>query len=299
VNRNVDQERIMSDTCPAVSLVVCTLARQAQLRRLFDSLSGQTDPDFEVVLVDQNPPGMLDPLVAEFSGRLTLHHLRSAKGLSRARNVGVRYARAAIVGFPDDDCWYDSTVVAQVTRAFGCDGPDVLTGRTLDADGTESVSGFRPQSGPIDRDNVFSSGNSSTLFARRTVIDMVGGFDERLGVGAATPFQSGEETDLLLRCLALGRSAFFDRDFIVRHEQTVEQPEAKIARVRAYSVGFGRLMRVHRYGMVYLGNRVARSLVRGGLRLITGDASGARQSFSWAVGTCQGYLMANHTRALD
>ena len=48
------------------SLIVCTLGRQDPLRRLLESLVRQRFRDFEVVVVDQNEPGVLDGLIDGF-----------------------------------------------------------------------------------------------------------------------------------------------------------------------------------------------------------------------------------------
>ena len=107
-----------SSAPPLVSLLVCTKGRSAQLERLFDSLLLQTHRDFEVVLVDQNEPGTLEPIVGRYRDRLVIDHARSAPGLSRARNVGLARCRGDLVAFPDDDCWYPPGLVAELVRMF-------------------------------------------------------------------------------------------------------------------------------------------------------------------------------------
>src|SRR5262249_44321741 len=178
-------------------------------------------------------------------------HVRSAKGLSRARNRGLRCCNGDIIGFPDDDCWYDKDVTERVRAFFAGNTPSVLTGRTIDQQGLDSVSRHRDDSGAIDRTNVFLSGNSSTLFVEAGLARRIG-FDETLGVGADTPFQSGEETDFLLRCVAAGAAARYWREFVVRHDQVESDGPASRARARGYAAGFGRLLRLNRYGLRHL-----------------------------------------------
>ena len=52
---------------------------------------------------------------------------------------------------------------------------------------------------------------------RRHVVDRVDGFDNSLGIGAGTPWGSGEDTDYLLRCLDAGVAVYNDVNLIVRH----------------------------------------------------------------------------------
>ncbi len=104
-----------------LSLLCCTVGRTEKLGRLLDSLARQTVRDFELIVVDQNEPGVLDPVLAPFSDRLDIHHVRSERGLSRARNVGLAHCRAPLVAFPDDDCWYPATLAEKVVALFDAD----------------------------------------------------------------------------------------------------------------------------------------------------------------------------------
>lgn len=274
---------------PSISLVICTLGRTAELQRLLASLRLQDFENFEAIIVDQNPPDFLAPHLRQFKD-LPLRVIRSAKGLSRARNAGLRVCQGEIIGFPDDDCWYDGDVLSKVAGFFAT-SPDVgiLTGRTVDAGGGESVSRFQRQSGPITRTNCFVTGSSSALFVRRSVNDQIGGFDEELGVGASTPYQSGEETDYVLRGLAAEFLSYFERSHIVRHDQVALKPE----RARAYSTGFGQVIRKHQLGHAFLATRSSRTLAAGAYRLLRGDLDGAKQRYEWLMGSVQGYLSRN------
>jgi len=269
-----------------ISLVVCTLGRTRPLGRLLESLAGQSYRAFEVILVDQNPDDCLAPVLAAHPD-LPLARIRSEKGLSRGRNAGLKQANGDIIGFPDDDCWYDPGVLDAVDRFFASHPEiDFLSGRTLDAEGAESVNRYWPESGPITRANVFGTGNSNTIFVRREVLAGVRGFDETLGVGASTPFQAGEESDFLLRSLAHGHRGFYDRDFIVRHDQILET----LARLHAYSVGFGRVARLHNLGPSLFLFRNMRTVLGGVLRAVRGDLEGARQRYTCFAGSLRGYV---------
>jgi hypothetical protein len=162
---------------------------------------------------------------------------------------------------------------------------DFLSGRTVDAHGEESVNRYASVGGPITRSNVFTTGNSNTIFVRRKVTFEVRGFDETLGVGASSPFQAGEESDFLLKCLARGHRGYYDRDFIVRHDQVYETVE----RLHAYSVGFGRVARIHNLGPSLFLARNVRTVLGGCLRMAKGDVEGARQRYTCFIGSMRGY----------
>jgi glycosyltransferase involved in cell wall biosynthesis len=282
----------------AVSLVVCTLGRVEPLVRLFASLRAQSHRDFEVVLVDQNEPGFLARVLAAFND-LPLRYIRSEHGLSKGRNRALAVCASPIVGFPDDDCWYPPDFIASLVRRFEQHpNVSVLTGRTVDAKGRNSVSRHLATSQQVSRATVFLAGNSNTIFVRGDSLAKVGGFDETLGAGAGTPYGSGEETDFLLRCLDEGLVVRFDHDLVVRHDQVREA--ADHGRVRTYSAGYGRVVRVHGLGLLSVAKPVARASARA-LQLVgSGDLQGARAKWAWVSGCVAGYLASrrdHHDRA--
>lgn len=268
-----------------ISLVVCTLGRKEPLNRLLASLAEQAYRPFEIIVVDQNAGDYLETVLESYAD-LPITRIRSERGLSKGRNAGLLRSRGDIIGFPDDDCWYDPDVLQRVDRFFAYrPGIDLLSGRTLDAGGGDSVNRYWPESGPITRANVFGTGNSNTIFIRRRVMAGIGGFNETLGVGSGTPFQAGEESDFLLRCLERGYSGFYERSFIVRHDQVHESME----RLHAYSVGFGRVARLHKLGPSLFLVRNVRTVLGGCLRAVKGDFEGARQRYTCFAGSMRGY----------
>lgn len=285
-----------SGPVPALSLVVSTRGRQTELGRLLASLAAQGEPDFEVIVVDQNPAGYLEAVLA--GAALPLRRTTSAAGLSRGRNAGLRLARGRIVGFPDDDCWYDPGTVGQIVGAFGRDpAMGVLLGRTIDATGRESLGRFLTEGGPVDRYSVWQAGNSNSLFIRRDIAAAIDGFDEALGVGASTPFQSGEETDFVLRAMASGARAVYRPELTIRHDQVdATIGPSEVDRARRYSRGFGRVLRKHGYPAGYVVSRVARPIARSFLAAATGDRGLAAYKAAWAAGTVRGYLASDLER---
>lgn len=272
---------------PSLSLILCTVGRTAPLGRLLESLARQTRHDFEVILVDQNPPGALDPILAAYAGKLKISHLTSPRGLSRARNVGLAEARGALICFPDDDCWYPDGLIADITARFARNPDiDLIMGRTVDASGKDSLGNFLTETVAIDRQNVWFCGNSNTIFLRADLARKIGPFNEELGVGASTPFKSGEETDYVLRGLSLGALAWFQSDLIVHHDQV--GAGASLERARAYAPGFGRVLRLH-YGAGYFLWRIMRMFARATLSLLALDFATTRDKLEWMRGTIKGY----------
>jgi GT2 family glycosyltransferase len=273
------------------SLIVCTVDRFDQLERLFGSLKEQRHRDFEVVLVDQNEDDRLVPIVARFSPFFVIRHMRSERGISRARNNGMAVAEGSYVCFPDDDCWYEPDTLEVADRLFSAHAMlSFVTGRTLDSVGQPSVSPTGEEELSITRRNYLKCGNSNSIFVRRSALAAIGGFDEDLGVGASSPFQSGEEADFLLRAIAAGQSLMYFPQLIVHHDQvTSEIGPKQIERARKYGRGFGALMRKQRFPFAYFLYRLMRPLASWLLAAVRGDWPGARYKRAWLTGIVEGY----------
>jgi len=282
----------MSQRRPRISLVISTLERRAQLERALSSFMSQTMADFEVIIVDQNSEGYLDDIINRFAGGLQIHWIRTERGVSRGRNTGLRHARGEIVGFPDDDCWYDQEVCQRVLGYFMCmPRLQFLTGRTVDRDGNQSVSEFRARAGGIARRDVFRTGNTNAFFLKREAALSVGGFDEGIGPGVPNGPQSGEETDFMLRCIDRGFEMHYDPAFTVFHDQVAtDRTEKTLRRTKDYSFGFGHLIRKHRFGLLYVSYRVTRSLAKAGIYAARLDFWNARLRLCWARGTLRGFF---------
>jgi glycosyltransferase involved in cell wall biosynthesis len=273
------------------SLIVCTVDRFDQLERLFLSLKTQIFLDFEVILVDQNPDDRLAQLVEAFSQSYPIRHTRSPKGLSRARNNGIAAATGTYVAFPDDDCWYEPDTLVIAERLFQ-QSPDlaIVTGRTLDAAGIPSVSPTGDAPLEITRRNYLDCGNSNGIFVRRSALAKIGGFDEDLGVGSQSPFQSGEEADFLLNALSAGLSLRYFPTLIVHHDQVITQYDAaQIARARRYGRGFGALMRKQKFSVFYVAYRLARPLGSWLIAALRRDAITREYKWAWLSGIAEGY----------
>jgi glycosyltransferase involved in cell wall biosynthesis len=227
------------------SLVVATAGRTDEMNALLASLEHQSVSDFEVVIVDQNSDDRLVPIIREVDHCLKIRHYRmQEKGLSRARNLGLRFASGEIIAFPDDDCIYPPDALAFVDRKFAADRElAALSGPAVTQDGRRGSARWQAGAGPITIATVWTSVISFNLFVRTDVMRRVGPFDEELGIGAR--FGSGEETDLALRIIEAGGKAIFDPALKIIHPDKRLTVEAT-RRATAYGSGLGRVLRKHR-----------------------------------------------------
>lgn len=274
-----------------ISLILCTIERTTELERFLQSLVRQSYPNFELIIVDQNKDERLVPLTRRFQKHFPILHLRSDKGLSRARNVGLKHASGDIIAFPDDDCLYPPNLLESVARWFN-EHPEWhgLTGRSVDTNGLPSSGRWDNKEGAVNRYNVWRRGISYTMFLRREVVTAVGPFDEDLGVGAGTPWGSGEETDYLIRALEAGFRIFYDPNLWVVHPN--KEPTPVMA--YRYALGMGRVLRKHGYPLWFLAYYSARNLGATLLHLASGKRNRAYASWAALWGRLNGWRRSTH-----
>lgn len=201
-----------------VLFTTCDLAggRSADLLRLLgsvrDAMHARETPVFHYILLQRaagEPPAALSEAAAPgtrmvvIPERVSLSRARNLL-LSRARRDGV-LATALWVAFPDDDAWYPPGLLGEVTSLFasrpllGLATCRYGAAPTMLPPGSAGTT-FRTMSGYGEVVRIVSS---NTLMLRASVVEMVGGFDERLGVGAR--INGGEDLDYALRAMVCGR----------------------------------------------------------------------------------------------
>lgn len=243
------------------SLILGTAGRTHELEQFLSSLNAQTYRNFELLVVDQNPDDRLVPILQAYEDEFAIAHLRSEKGLSRAKNVGLEAASGAIIGFPDDNCQFPPHLLRRVALLFDQHPEtDGLTGRSVDEFGEESNGRYDGYSGTINRFNVWRRGIAYNVFLRRECARSAR-FDTQLGPGAGTQWGAGDETDYLLRLLEAGASLYYDPALIVFHAQPVPPYDlSAMNRAYAYGCGIGRVLSKHRYPLTFKASWIVRAL---------------------------------------
>ncbi len=280
---------------PRFSLVVATLGRTVELSKLLETLAAQTDQDFEVLIMDQNAPGYLDAVLGPFRSRLDLRHLPiERRGACAARNRGAVQARGEWVMFPDDDCWYPLDMIERVTRGIEGTGLGFYGGRAADEEGQSVLSRYTPAAADITEDNVWSTSIEWMAAIRRDLFLAAGGFDERLGPGAGTPFGAYEINDLVLGLLRNGATGRYDPDWIGHHDF---QPEAlgtsdSIAKMYHYARGMGYVLQKRRLGMKHVFMLTHRAMFGAVYFLLSGNFGRARRSRAILAGIASGWWLA-------
>ena len=228
-----------------ISVVVCTCNRAESLQRTLHSLHEMTTPasaEWEVVVVDNNSGDRTRDVVMDFArnAKMAARYLFEARrGLSWARNAGVRNSRGDVIAFTDDDCLVDSQWLERIDAEFRADASlAVVGGRVELKDPRDQRVSVRVH---CERALVTSLKGITTLMigcnlsCRRRLLDDVGYFDVRLGSGAKIP--SGEDWDFVYRSLKAGAKIVFSPDVLVFHDHG-RRSHAEVESLRyGYAIG--------------------------------------------------------------
>lgn len=257
---NVDELTKVDVDDATVAVVIPTLNGAATIGRLLLSLRPQARLVAEVVIVLQDPTVDLTELIASCDWT-TPRVIRSQPGLSAARNLGLKSlsGTAPVVMFLDDDVWLADNALTEVLASFS-PGVDAVCGALLRNDGTTrvpaQVDGSVLNSKQVWRQSI----EAATFYRRDALLRFEGPFDPTLGLGASSPWSSGEGTDLLLRIMESGGTVIVNSTILMFEDapELVDR-EAAGARKRAYARGTGRVYRM-RYGLAGRARLVVRSL---------------------------------------
>ncbi|MDN3607757.1 glycosyltransferase [Kaistella yonginensis] len=207
-----------------ISIIIAIYNRKDELFELLNSLSYQTDRDFEVIIVDDGSLLNLRPTAELFQEKLTIEFFRkdnSGPGLSR--NYGARRAKNDWLIFVDSDVIVETDYIQNIKKNISEIPCDAFGG----ADKAHKGFNLMQKAISYSMTSVFTTGGirgnkkavtkfqprSFNMGVRKSAFEQVGGFSE---------MRIGEDPDLSMRLWEHGyTTAFFD-DIGVYHKRRVD-----------------------------------------------------------------------------
>ncbi len=202
---------------PAVSVVIPAYNRAYCVADAVESVLGQTFKDFEIIAIDDGSTDGTDNVLKKFGSRLRLIRQEN-RGVSSARNRGVRAARGKWVAFLDsDDQWHSDKLERQLSVLEKYKAKICFT-RAINQEGTlvqdiDSLSATRREKDVLCVENVVDSVCLAhrhpliqTMVVDKSFLEEVGLFDES--------FPANEDGEFIFRLSFLSGFLYVDRPLI-------------------------------------------------------------------------------------
>jgi len=244
-------------TLPRVSVCICTRNRPEDLRRCLDSLRVQDYPNYEILVIDNDPPTLATKdLVATYPSITYL--MEPKRGLDFARNRAIQEAKGEILSYIDDDAVADPRWISSLVKNFlsdpeimCCTGPNLAL--EMETEAQELVQALIELRGGLgqgfekriyDLNSPVGScypckpifGVGCNMSFRKKVFDLVGPFDEALDTGAALP--GGGDTDMFYRIIRAGYKIAQDPCVLVWHRHRRLYKELRSQLYNSWGRGF-------------------------------------------------------------
>lgn len=225
-----------------ISLIGTTLGgRDFEVERLFKSLEG-TRHFVELVFVDQSGENNVFLLVQKYQSTVAINYIKSEKvSLSKARNLALKQSTGDVIGFCDDDAFYDYESLLKLSEIEITQNA-LVSVPVIDKSSGEMYGG---RTFPEKCKNIsfleiirysLSVGTFILLFEKNENVI----FDERLGAG--TRLGGSEETELFFRLKSNNFVAKFNASLFVYHDNDASIDISKVdlsAKYYKYALGYG------------------------------------------------------------
>jgi glycosyltransferase involved in cell wall biosynthesis len=250
-----------------LAIIVCTRNRASMLADALRSIASAVPDEVEIVVVDSASDDWDTRNVAK--GPRVVYVRSDVRGLSIARDVGLRATERPLVLFTDDDCVAVEGWIDPILARFADPTVGAVTGRMLDhtlIGGAEAPAPARRYTRAIEG---LDAGHGAVMAFRRELVLELGGFDHVLGAGRH--LAGAEDLDMFCRVLDAGPAIVHDPACVIHHMNTREG-DSYTALHLGYGLGLGalanKLVRLRfRIGVVMLavllkrtGGRVLRDL---------------------------------------
>lgn len=171
-----------------LSLICTTVDRIDQIKYLIQTIQKQEFDlsKIQIIVIDQSSIS----LEKEITPNSNITFIKSEKiGLSKARNLGLKFAEGEVIGFPDDDCFYEQDLfkrLHQLVKLKNNIKSSFWQFPIFAIENNKSVGRhWGKNSKNINSFNMYNNIASAGMFILKE--DIAHQFDETLGVGSEYP----------------------------------------------------------------------------------------------------------------
>lgn len=201
-----------------MSLIMCTINRDIEVDKFLESLERQNYKNLELIVVDQNKDNRVSDIIEKYTEKICIKYIKSnQKGLSLNRNLAMEYVTGDIIAFPDDDCIYTYNQLNKINEVMNDKEYDSISIKVTNSLNNGVLIQEKLKSGFINKRDVFEKTCSISIFIKKEVVDCIGKFNEKMGLGTQSDLNGSEDWEYALRILDEPFNMYYEHGIEVMH----------------------------------------------------------------------------------
>ena len=222
----------------SISLIICTRNNHKKLQLTLEHLAKHLPNHIQVIIVDQSTKNM-EHILPNKINSLYLWTPQE-RGLSKARNVALQHTQAEVLAWTDDDCIITKNYIESLNKILelapiakekkiaGVCGKTTPFLPTKPSDSHHCPCTFsKKNTSPVNKVCVHwkkvGLGNNMVFF--RYIFSELGNFKKWLGIGGVA--QSGEDGEVILRCLIANKTFLYDEKLLIHHNKWLDKSQLR------------------------------------------------------------------------
>ncbi len=211
------------------SVIIPLYNKENYIEDTLKSVLNQTFKDFEIIIVNDGSTDLSLKLLSTFNDKRIKIYTTTNQGVSSARNLGIKKAKAKYIALLDaDDIWYNihleelnKTILKFPDSDLYCNAYEILLSKNIKKKANYNIINI---SAPTIVSDFFKSSmvssiaHTSAVAFSKKAFNFIGGFNEEL--------RSGQDTDLWIR-FALQKVIVFNPNITMIYNNIVENSLSK------------------------------------------------------------------------
>jgi GT2 family glycosyltransferase len=221
---------------PKVSVIIPTFNRPQKVVRAVTSVLNQRAKDFEIIVVDDGSSDSTNRALGKYMSTIKYIRQPVTRGVSAARNIGIKSSMAPWVAFLDsDDYWLHDKLCSQMkfidqnAETVACQTKEIWIRK---GKRVNPKTKHKKPSGDVFRQSLkLCLVSPSSVIVKRSLFEEVGLFDESL--------PAAEDYDLWLRISCRYPIYLIDKELVVKeggHEDQLSQRFTGMDRFRIRAI---------------------------------------------------------------
>lgn len=243
----MENTNLQNSTVPGITVVISTCNRGSNIVDTIRSILNNDYPNYELRIIDQSDNDLTKDALLQFADNNNIIYMKSnTKGCSTGRNIAISNSKNELIAITDDDCEVPNNWLQEMVNAFNAD-PRIgaVYGNVLAGNYNQEL-GFIPtyiRSSPFLANDIRQKnklrGMSACMGLKRSVWELIHGFDQMLGTGAI--LKGASENDFAIKVLLHKKFVYETPKFYVIHNGFRTWKEGRAIMYR-YNFGTGAML---------------------------------------------------------